>query len=49
MSERKFLILVEKPRSSPQTEFYKVYVSESELQKFWEWWRGIKGERKREK
>ena len=49
MSEdKRYLILVEKPRSAPQ-KFYKVHVSESELQKFWAWWRGIKEERKREK
>ena len=45
MSERKFLILVEKPRSSPQTEFYKVYVSASELEEFWKWWRQLKEKR----
>ena len=48
MSERKFLILVEKPRSHPQ-KFYKVHVSASELEEFWKWWREIKEERKREK
>jgi len=44
MSERKFLILVEKPRSAPQ-KFYKVHVSASELEEFWKWWRELKRKR----
>jgi len=46
MSERKFLILVEKPRSSPQ-KFYKVHVSLEELEDFWKWWREIKEKRQK--
>ena len=46
MSERKFLILVEKPRSSPQ-KFYKVHVSEAELEMFWKWWHQLKEKRKK--